>query len=183
VANLKIAVTGRPGIGKTTLCMKVFNALKSEVEVAGFITQEVRESGRRIGFKIIDLQNGEEEWLAKVGEGRVKIGKYSVFVDAVDRISGRIEKIALDKNVDVLIIDEVGPMELRSRRFVEVINRLVGNELEEAQKSLLFTIHYRSRHWLLEKIRKNFRLYNIDERNRNQVAEEIVDTYRRILKL
>jgi len=61
---VRLAVTGRPGVGKTTLCMKVYNALKDEMVVKGFITREVREKGVRVGFKLVDLASGEESWLA-----------------------------------------------------------------------------------------------------------------------
>ncbi len=165
---MKIAVTGKPGIGKTTLCLKVYQKLKDKIEVDGFITKEVRDRGIRIGFKIVDLKSGEEFWLAKVGIGKVKVGKYVVFVENIDRFADKIREF----KGDLIIVDEVGPMELKSERFIEAVNELV-----DSRENLLFTVHYKSKHWLVEKIRKNFKLYVLNEENRNKIADEIADAY------
>ncbi len=163
---MKIAVTGRPGIGKTTLCMKVFKALN---DVEGFVTLEVRERGRRIGFKLYDLRSGEELWLAKVGEGYPKVGKYVVFLNSIDRFAERLNSC----RGKLVIVDEVGPMELKSEKFIRAMEELI-----ESPKNLLVTVHYKSRHPLVERIKREFDLYVIDERNRDMVAEEIIRRFR-----
>ncbi len=165
-----MAVTGRPGIGKTTLCMKVFKALK---DVEGFVTLEVREKGRRIGFKLHDLKSGEELWLAKVGEGYPRVGKYVVFLENLDRFAGKIS----DYDGCLIVIDEVGPMELKSDNFVRAMERLI-----ESDKNLLVTVHYKSKHPLVERIKREFELYVIDERNRDDVANEIINKFKRLTK-
>jgi len=167
---VKIAVTGRPGVGKTTLCMKVFKSLKN---VEGFVTLEVRERGRRIGFKLHDLKSGEELWLAKVGEGYPRVGKYVVFLENLDRFARKIS----DYDGCLIVIDEVGPMELKSDNFVRAMERLI-----ESDKNLLVTVHYKSKHPLVERIRREFELYVIDERNRDDVANEIINKFKRLTK-
>ncbi len=163
---MKIAVTGRPGIGKTTLCLKVYEKLKDKFGISGFITLEVREGGRRVGFKILDLKTLRYVWLAKIGEGKVKVGKYSVFVENLESV---IENI--DKNADLIIVDEVGPMELKSRKFVEFMSGILK------RGNLLVTVHYKSRHWLVEKIKSEFKIYVLNEENRNSIVDEIVKLY------
>lgn len=167
---MKIAVTGRPGVGKTTLCMKVFKALKN---VEGFVTLEVREKGRRIGFKLHDLKSGEELWLAKVGEGYPRVGKYVVFLENLDRFARKIS----DYDGCLIVIDEVGPMELKSDNFVRAMERLI-----ESDKNLLVTVHYKSKHPLVERIKREFELYVIDEKNRDDVANEIINKFKRLTK-
>ncbi|ADB57287.1 protein of unknown function DUF265 [Archaeoglobus profundus DSM 5631] len=159
-------MTGRPGIGKTTLCMKVFKSLD---DVEGFVTLEVREKGRRIGFKLHDLKSGEELWLAKVGEGYPKVGKYVVFLESIDRFAEMLKGYS----GNLVIVDEVGPMELKSERFVRAMEDLI-----ESPKNLLVTVHYRSRHPLVERIKREFELYVIDEKNRDEVAREIIRRFR-----
>ena len=44
-----ILLTGRPGIGKTTVIMRLAESLQ-QLQVKGFYTEEIRESGRRKGF-------------------------------------------------------------------------------------------------------------------------------------
>ncbi|WP_202319168.1 NTPase [Archaeoglobus neptunius] len=159
---MRIAVTGRPGVGKTTLCLKVYEALKDNTNISGFITREVRDGGRRIGFRLCNLSTGEEVWLARVGEGKVRVGKYAVFLNNFEKFLDGIDV------GDITIIDEVGPMELKSRRFVEFVENIMGRD------GLLFTVHYRSKHWLIEKIRKQFSLYILDEFNRDKITEEVI---------
>jgi len=159
---VKVAVTGRPGVGKTTLCLKVHESLKDKMTVGGFITKEVRRDGVRVGFKLVDLSSGNEEWLARVGEGKARVGKYAVNVEGLEEF---LDSVRTD--ADLVIIDEVGPMELKSRKFVRFVENLMGRE------RLLFTIHLKSRHRLLDRIRREFKVYVIDESNRNRIAEEI----------
>lgn len=165
---MRIAVTGRPGIGKTTLCLKVYEALKSEMKISGFVTMEERERGVRTGFRLLDLVSKRSAQLARAGKGRVMVGKYEVLIENLEKFLRD-----LDLSGELVIIDEVGPMELKSERFVEFVEKLLSRE------KLLFTIHYRANHPLIEKIRGSFRVYVIDEKNRDSVAEEIVKTYAR----
>ena len=51
-ARKNLFVTGRPGVGKTTLIRNVLDRLC--VDAGGFYTHEIRESGRRVGFAITD---------------------------------------------------------------------------------------------------------------------------------
>ncbi len=163
---MRIAVTGRPGVGKTTLCLKVYEALKDKLNIRGFITKEVREKGVRIGFKLIDLKSGEEAWLAKVGySSPFKVGKYGVIVESIDRFAEKIEGYA---DADLIILDEIGPMELKSRKFVEAVESILDRD------NLLFTIHLKSQHPLLKRIRSEFEVITLTEENRDAIAEEIV---------
>lgn len=164
---MKIAVTGRPGIGKTTFCLKVYEALKDKLDVRGFITLEVREKGVRIGFKLVDLVSNEEAWLAKVGhESKFKVGKYGVFVDSIDRFAEKLESYA---DADFVILDEVGPMELKSRKFVRAVENLMRRD------GLLFSIHLKSQHPLLRKIRNEFEVITLTEENRDTMAGEVIE--------
>lgn len=55
------------GVGKTTLVQKVWESLSSAgVSIHGFCTEEVRESGRRVGFDVVTV-NGQRGILARVG--------------------------------------------------------------------------------------------------------------------
>ncbi len=162
---MKIAITGKPGSGKTTLCEKIFSEL--EGKASGIITREVRERGVRVGFVFYDLSDGEEIWLAhKDNPSSVRVGKYGVFVENIDRVS---EKLYRYIGAEVLIVDEVGPMELKSPSFIRVVEKAM-----ERNKPTIFTIHLRSRHPLLERIRKEFRVFLIDEKNRESVFENIM---------
>jgi len=164
---VQIALTGRPGIGKTTACLRIFERLRDEMEISGFVTKEVREKGRRVGFKLVNLESGEESWLAKVGEGKIKVGKYVVFVENLESFLDTISFAS-----DLIIIDEVGPMELKSRKFVDFVENLLNRD------GVIFTIHYKARHRILDEIRRKFRVITLTEENRDKVVEEVVEIVR-----
>ena len=128
-----ILLTGKPGVGKTTLIRKII--AKLAIPAGGFYTLEVRrEDGRRWGFKIISL-DGEEDLLASVDTvSSRRVGKYGVNVAAVDRVGVVAITNAL-ANDRIVIIDEIGRMELTSKQFRSVILKAL-----ESQKPVLGTV-------------------------------------------
>ena len=128
-----ILITGNPGVGKTTLVQNIISRLK--VSAGGFYTVEVRdENGKRWGFKIISL-DGREEVLASVDVVSFrKVSKYGLDVEAVDRVGVTAIRDAL-KNKDVVVIDEIGRMELISDRFRDIVQ-----EALDSPKPVLGTI-------------------------------------------
>ena len=109
-----VVVTGRPGVGKTTLFRRVVERLRSEgYRVGGFVCPEVRAGGRRIGFRIVSLDGSLEAWLARVeGCDGPRVGRYRVCREA-ERVAREAVERAL-READLVAIDEIGPMELRS---------------------------------------------------------------------
>ncbi len=83
-----LLITGNPGIGKTTLIIKVVDALKKEqVNVGGMVSREVREDNVRVGFELTDLNSLKRGWLAHVNEkSKAKVGKYYVNIEDLDNI-------------------------------------------------------------------------------------------------
>ena len=140
VVRKNVLVTGRPGIGKTTVVLKVADILRARgLVVGGMVSKEVRRGGVRVGFLLRDLLTGDEGYLARVGAGRPRVGKYVVLLDELERVGvGAIERAIRD--ADVVIIDEIGPMENYSRRF-----RSAVLEALSSPKPVLATIHVRAR--------------------------------------
>lgn len=122
----KILVQGRPGVGKTTLIRKVVAA---GIPLAGgFLTEEIRQSGRRVGFRVEDIHSGEEGVLSHVNrKGRPRVGKYGVDVASFDRIGVGALREAM-RRPGCIIVDEIGKMELFSEAFREVVTAVMDSE-------------------------------------------------------
>ncbi|RLF97539.1 MAG: hypothetical protein DRN47_06900 [Candidatus Wolframiiraptor sp.] len=165
------ALTGPPGCGKTTAILRIVNELKKRgVRVEGMYTQELREGGRRIGF-IIKRITGGEGTLAHVRfrEGP-RLGRYVVNLRDLEAIGVSALMDGL-KEAEVIVVDEVGPMELFSQRFREAVEQLISSD-----KNAIITVHYRSRDPLVIKVKKTAgkNLIILNRENRDQIPAIIV---------
>ena len=114
-----VLLTGRPGVGKTTAIRRIVAA--SGREAGGFYTQEIRAGGRRQGFKIITL-DGREAILAHVTiKGPPRVGKYGVDLAALESVGVGSIYSAIEQGM-LVVIDEIGPMEIRSAAFREAVH-------------------------------------------------------------
>ncbi|MGB9597979.1 MAG: NTPase [Candidatus Poribacteria bacterium] len=113
-----ILITGNPGVGKTTLIHRLISKLN--VPVGGFYTSEIRdENGKRIGFKITSL-DGNEGIMASVDFiSKNKVSRYGVDVETIDKIGVNAIEASI-KNNKIIVIDEIGKMELFSKRFQDI---------------------------------------------------------------
>lgn len=108
--TVRLLLEGRPGAGKTTVAARLADLLAERgVEVQGFVTQELREYGRRVGFEVETI-DGERATLAHVSfAGPPRVGKYGVDLEALERVAlPALEKPARGA---VVLIDELGKME------------------------------------------------------------------------
>ncbi len=135
-----VVLTGRPGSGKTTVVRRTVATLVGHgVRVAGFLTDEVRERGTRVGFDLVvltpDGRDADRHPLARVGAvSPVTVGRYGIDVAAVSDALP-----ALSGPGDVVVVDEVAPMELKAPGFVAAIASAVTGS-----RPLLATVHERA---------------------------------------
>jgi nucleoside-triphosphatase len=115
VAGINILVTGRPGVGKTTMVERLVERLQGSLRLAGFTTGELRDPrGQRIGFRIMTLAGRQGE-LARIGvRGSARVGRYGVDLETFERLA--LPELAR-RDVDLLVVDEIGRMECASGRF------------------------------------------------------------------
>jgi nucleoside-triphosphatase len=116
-------LTGRPGTGKTSLIKQVVAQMKGQA--GGFYTEEIRSQGIREGFRLVTLE-GEVAILAHVRIHRQhRVSKYGVDVEALDRVGvPALERAA--QQCYLVVIDEIGKMELFSSRFRETVSQIIS---------------------------------------------------------
>ena len=122
-----IILTGAPSVGKTTVVMDVAQKLKARgVRVGGVVSREVRTNNVRIGFEFIDLATNDRDVLASVTGNGPRVGKYFVNLTGCRFAADRVKNALI--NSDVIICDEVGPMELKSNEFIDTVKYLLKTD-------------------------------------------------------
>jgi nucleoside-triphosphatase len=173
-------VTGRPGIGKTSVLLRAVEGLKSKgCKIGGMLSREVRERGARVGFEIIDFYSGRRGWLAHVNQPvGPKVSKYRVNLDDLETIGAGSIRDAV-KNAQIIIIDEIGPMELFSQAFREAVI-----ETMNSGKPLLGTIHFKARDPLINMIKKrdDAEIIEVTYENRAHLHSILIDKVMQSLK-
>lgn len=165
-----ICLSGLPGSGKTTLIKKIVEYLKQKnVNVEGFITEEVRDvEGCRLGFDILTLQNERKIFARKRGiESPYKVGSYSVDITSFEQLILPV----LGNPKTIMIIDEIGKMELISEKFKSSIANLVVNP----EITIVATIPLKSNDEFIRNLKKNSKkIIYVDGSNRNNLLQEII---------
>ena len=167
-------VTGRPGVGKTTLIRRVLDEL--DVEPGGFYTSEMRAGGRRVGFAITDVRGGDGV-LAHVDlESPHRVGKYGVNRADLERIGVGALLDAVE-NAAIVVMDEIGRMELCSEAFQRAVRKAL-----DSSRPVLGTIQDR-RNPFLDAVRSrgDVEVVRITEANRDAMEADPSDEVRRII--
>lgn len=158
---MKLLITGKPGTGKTTVIKKVMHELdRREIYFEGFYTEEIREGGRRAGFKIIGT-SGVEGILAHVDlKSRYRVGRYGVSLDALEDC---IDKIG---DSGILIIDEIGRMELFSKKFENFIEKILAGD-----RTVIASVGEK----FAGKFSRNCEIFTVNFENRDTAADVILE--------
>ena len=164
---MNILLTGVPGVGKTTLIKKLINSISFPKN--GFYTEEIREKKQRTGFLLITL-DGEKSILASVKiKSLYRVSKYGVDVDNFEKIGVEsIKKAILAK--ELIIIDEIGKMELFSKKFRDVVIKALNtgkaiatikkgndeytNKIKNRKDVMLLEVNFENRDTLVSEITK-----------------------------
>jgi len=169
--NARIGITGRPGIGKSTVVRRVIERIGTRT-VGGMLTAELRdkERAKRVGFVVEDLSTGEKGILAHISERGQKVGKYGVNIRDLERVgASAIERAVENADISVIVIDEVGPMELKSEKFVNAAVNAI-----ESDKDMIVTVHWRANHALIRRIKEEFDMCEVTAANRETLHLRIL---------
>ena len=173
-------VTGSPGIGKTTILLKTAEALeKKGYKIGGMLSQEAREKEARVGFEIIDIETKRRGWLAHMRQSNgPQIGKYRVNLADLESIGALAIRNAV-VNAQIIIIDEIGPMELHSSAFKEAVTEALSSG-----KPVIGVIHERAQDSLIKSMRKrdDTQIIQVTRGNRERIHSLLIEKVNQLLK-
>ena len=117
--------------------------------LGGLRTEPLLENGERLGYKVIDIVSGEEGVIAhKAIDSRLRVLGYGIDVEELDRVALPAIDYA-QHHCEVLVIDEIGKFSVESEAFVQAVRSAL-----EVDMPTLLTLHKKSRHPLLQDIRR-----------------------------
>jgi nucleoside-triphosphatase len=166
-----ILLTGRPGVGKTTMVNRIYEHYSTNgLKIEGITTREVREAGARTGFMITDLSCRQEGWLARkdLGAGP-RVGSYIVVSDDLERIGVAALERSMNGTADLVIVDEIGPMEMTSPSFRNSIFRILNGD-----RAVVATVKYASRYPEVEKAWQKSLHWEITKENREPIYRRLI---------
>ena len=159
----KIGITGLPRSGKSAVMEKVLEMLVDERKreilmrgslsdapiIGGLQTVPILDGSERLGYKVVNIVTKEEAIMAhKSIDSRLRVLGYGIDIEALEQVAIHAIEYARDE-CEVLVIDEIGKFAVESEAFVNVVRSAL-----EVDKPTLLTLHKKSRHPLLQDIRR-----------------------------
>ncbi len=124
--NSFLLVTGGRGVGKTSALKRAIDDLRQRgLKVGGILSLGFWKDGEREGFKVMDILSGRYVPLCHRGKGDFS-PDFGHFLFSKEGIAFGLEALSPKrlKEVDLIIIDEVGPLELRGGGWAKALDLL-----------------------------------------------------------
>jgi nucleoside-triphosphatase THEP1 len=167
-----IIITGEIHQGKTTFVQKIVADLhEQKIRIGGFLSVGINNNGIRTGFNLVDIESSNQIELCsdKKDEKRFKSGKYYFNYDAIS-FGNEILKTDNLADKQLIVIDEIGPLELNGQGWSSAIENISNNiklpQLWVVRKSLVESI---SRRWNIG----NAYVFDITESNIREAENKI----------
>jgi len=159
-------LTGHPGVGKTTIIKKLIEKLK--LLAGGFYTEEIREDKVRMGFAVVTLSGFKGVLAHRNFKSRYKVGNYGVGIYTLNRIGVKEIQMCLMER-KMIVIDEIGKMELLSPQFQGVVEKALN-----ADNTVLGTITL-ARHPFVQRVkaRDDVKIIEVTKENRDEVFKAL----------
>ncbi len=132
---MRLLVVGEPGSGKTSWCREYINRRReSGSSVGGILSPSIEKQGQRVGSNAIDLLTGQEVPFARLSRYRSfkageKIGNYTISRDGIIFACDAIKR-AVESRCDLVVIDEVGPLELGGKGLMPAVELALASAVD-----------------------------------------------------
>lgn len=145
------------------------------VRVGGMMTADLRSGSSRVGFEIRDVLTDEAGVLAHANQATgPRIGRYRVNSEDLDRI-GTAAILSAIKRADLIVIDEVGPMELTSKGFKDAVQAALA-----CGKPVLGTVHRSAQDPIVRSIKSGggIEVIEVTHQNRDSLPDILVERFK-----
>ena len=161
-------LTGLPGSGKTSIIKHMLTGIRGKA--GGFFTEEIRSGNTRQGFRLVTTY-GQRTVLAHINSTSLqRVGKYGVNISNLEE-TGVPALLRAARDSDLVIIDEIGKMELLSDIFRESVIKII-----DSGKTILGTIMLHSHPWADKlKLRPEVKTITVTRAGHNEVVDELSD--------
>ncbi len=125
---MNIIVTGRVGVGKTTVCEKVVELARSRgYRCGGILTPKAPDEG----IIVVDVQSGESKALASINEiyQGPRTDSYFFNPEAIEFGNRAIDGAV---SADIFLVDEVGHLELRGEGFTRALEVIKAGRVKNS---------------------------------------------------
>jgi nucleoside-triphosphatase THEP1 len=166
-------ITGSKTGGKTTFTGKLAGWLYSEkIETRGFLAERIMSDNETTGYDLVNLESGQKTRFLHVEEeeSTQKIGRFSIYPDGL--VTGKkILESLINTQDNIVIIDEVGRLELNDAGWAENISELI----EKSTNHLILIV----RDEFVRKVREKWHMKNaviisIDEISPEEAGKKII---------
>lgn len=124
-----IIITGAIGQGKTTFTKQVIKLLNNKkVSITGFLSLGKQQDGQRVGFDLYSLLDQSLTPLCTTEKlpGRPHFGRYYFHDEGLQKGNEILEPDVV-KNFNLLVVDEVGPLEINNSGWAKGIENVLNN--------------------------------------------------------
>jgi nucleoside-triphosphatase THEP1 len=164
-------ITGKIGSGKTSVIQKLIQKFRFEnIPVSGIYSNRILENEKTTGYDVVDISTGgTEKFLRQQGdENQQRIGKF--YIDAEGLKKGN--QILMNSHSKLIIIDEIGKLELEGRGWANSLEQLIAN----SKSSLLLSV----REEVIDEVFKKFKIspeiiFNVEEQNSEDLISLILN--------
>jgi nucleoside-triphosphatase THEP1 len=167
-------LTGSIGQGKTTYLQKLINFFQHKgITIGGIYSPRVLKDKETIGYDIIDINTAEREIFLRQASypDEMKIGRFNIHLEGLKKGIKAIQS-SNNQNTKMVIIDEVGLLELQNQGWAKNIEELVRN----SQNHILLVIRDSFIEKVVEKwTLNNYQVFHIADQDFSNVSNVIHD--------
>jgi nucleoside-triphosphatase len=171
--DVRLILTGERQAGKSTLCRRLAESLRGEGFTVGGVWTETQKTNNQTELILHDVSTDAAVTLASSAwepQGGPRQGRFQF---SWEGIYAGIKSIGRGMNADLLIVDEIGPLELQGQGFFPVLHTL-----RRAHHCLLVVrpeLVDQARHFLV--LRDDYQTVTVLPENREQLVTELHERY------